>query len=78
YDEVIYRNSEYITAYYGKGYSLDCLQRYEEAIKCYDQVIRINPDYVDAYYGKGKALEKLGMNSEATKYLTIAKKLKTI
>ena len=40
--------------------------------------IRINPDYVDAYYGKGKALEKLGMNSEATKYLTIAKKLKTI
>ena len=36
-----------------------------------------DPDFADAYYGKGKALEKLGMNSEAIKYLTIARKLET-
>ncbi len=48
-----------------KGFSLNSLGRYEEAIRCYDRALAIDPRYANAWINKGAALWKLGCYDEA-------------
>lgn len=48
-----------------RGYILNELQRYEEALECFDKTLELNPDYASAWHNKGYTLHKLGRLSEA-------------
>jgi tetratricopeptide (TPR) repeat protein len=52
-------------AYCNKGISLDNLEKYEEAIKCFNKAIQIDSNYKEAYKNKGNTLDKLGKYDEA-------------
>ncbi len=52
-------------AWNNKGYALNALGRYEEALRAYDEAIRLNPEYKEAYYNKGATLEQIGRYEEA-------------
>lgn len=53
--------------WYEKGYSLDNMGRYKEALIAYDKAIEIRSDYIYAWINKGVDLNKLGRNNEAIK-----------
>ena len=44
---------------FNKGFSLDTLGRYEEAIRCYDQILKLNSRDSNAWNNKGKSLFSL-------------------
>jgi serine/threonine protein kinase len=48
-----------------KGYSLNSLGRYEEAITCFDKALEINPKFAFAWISKGYSLNSLGRYEEA-------------
>ncbi|MCX6844492.1 MAG: serine/threonine-protein kinase [candidate division WOR-3 bacterium] len=48
-----------------KGYSLDCLGRCEEAIRCYDKALELDPQNNAIWYMKGRVLGSLGRHEEA-------------
>ena len=51
--------------WFNKGYALDELGRYDEAIQNYDRVLELDDKYVYAWNGKGSALYNLGKYKEA-------------
>ncbi|CAB1059574.1 hypothetical protein D1BOALGB6SA_4336, partial [Olavius sp. associated proteobacterium Delta 1] len=51
--------------WYEKGYSLDELGHYEEAILAYDEAIELKPNYLYAWLNKGVDLYNLGRHKEA-------------
>lgn len=46
-------------AWYAKGYALDDLGRFEEAIASYDQALKFKPDYHQAWNNRRIAIIKL-------------------
>ncbi len=50
-----------------KGFSLDSLGRFEEAIDCYDKALEIDPKCAIAWNNKGRTLESLGHFDESIK-----------
>jgi tetratricopeptide (TPR) repeat protein len=52
---------------YNKGYVLDKLGKYIEAIQAYDKVIQLDPNHADAWYNKGLSLKTLGKGEDANK-----------
>ena len=59
----------------GKGYALDKLARYDDAISCLDKALKNYPDIAyavlikeDALYGKAVSLVKAGNYQEAVIY----------
>jgi tetratricopeptide (TPR) repeat protein len=56
---------ESIDAWIMRGYSLDELGRYEEAISSYDRAILIKPDDHDIWNNRGISLDNLGRYEEA-------------
>ncbi|MFF1289288.1 tetratricopeptide repeat protein [Bacillus thuringiensis] len=55
-------------AYKNKGISLDCLERYEEAIEYFDKALKLNPDDNGILLNKGIALDQMGNHEEAIEY----------
>ncbi|NEQ99737.1 MAG: CHAT domain-containing protein [Cyanothece sp. SIO2G6] len=51
--------------WYVKGYALNGLTRYEEAIESYDQALHYEPNYASAWTGRGSVLHNLGHYEEA-------------
>jgi tetratricopeptide (TPR) repeat protein len=51
--------SDYNSPLRGKGYALNNLGKYEEAIQYFDKALQIDPNDTDALRGKGYALDKL-------------------
>jgi tetratricopeptide (TPR) repeat protein len=64
-------------AYNNKGFALNGLKQYEEAIKCYDEAIRLDTKYAAAYTNKGAALSELKQYEEAIKCYDEAIRLDT-
>ncbi|MGX8190081.1 S16 family serine protease [Rickettsia conorii] len=58
---------KHATAYCYKGYALNILEKYDEAIAAYDKAIELKPDYADAYAGKGCQYNFLEQYDEAIK-----------
>ena len=56
---------EYTFARANKGYSLNELGRYVEAIACFDQILELSANNIRAMTAKGIALRELGKNEEA-------------
>jgi CHAT domain-containing protein/ribosomal protein S16 len=52
-------------AWYGRGFALNNLGRYDEAIASYDRAIEIQPDLHQAWYNRGFALNNLERDDEA-------------
>jgi len=51
--------------WFQRGYCLDELGRYEEALVSSEEALRIKPDYASAWHNKGNALNELGRYEEA-------------
>ncbi len=51
------------------GYSLDDLERYEEALESYDKALKINPNNPDTCYNKVCSKAKRGNKENAIKFL---------
>ena len=51
-----------------KGYALDSIGRYREAIDCFDKVLEIQPSEANIILNKGLALSHLGKHDEAIAY----------
>ena len=51
--EHIIAKVKFIVYYKNIGISLNCLQKFNEAIECYNKAIELYPDYVGAYFNKG-------------------------
>ena len=58
----------YSFAISNKGYSLNELGRYKEAITCFDVILESSPKNIRAMTAKGIALRELGKNQEALRY----------
>ena len=56
-----------ITALYDEGNLLLCMERYEEALKCYDRILEVSPSSRTALGYKGLVLFKLKRHAEASK-----------
>jgi tetratricopeptide (TPR) repeat protein len=54
-----------VDIFFNKGFALDNLGKYGEAITWYDKALAINPTYVDALNNKALDLAILGKNEEA-------------
>jgi tetratricopeptide (TPR) repeat protein len=52
--------SNSVAVWFNKGFALESMGRYEEAIKAYDEVIRRDPEYAPAWNNKGVSLNKQG------------------
>jgi tetratricopeptide (TPR) repeat protein len=52
---------------FNKGYALNSLGKYDEAIKAYDEAIRLDPDYAMAWNNKGIAFYSQGRYNSAIK-----------
>ncbi|CUR52311.1 TPR repeat-containing protein [Nitrosotalea devaniterrae] len=59
-------SSEAINALYDEGKLLLCMERYEEALRCYDRILEISPSSKRASGYKGLALFKLKRHAEAS------------
>jgi tetratricopeptide (TPR) repeat protein len=53
------RRALYIQAFYGRGNSLQELEKHDEAVSSYDQVIKLDPSHWRAYDNRGNSLVKL-------------------
>ena len=69
-------NSNFKDLYLKKGFALDNLGKYKEAIDNYNIAIKLDPNYYSAYLNKGSALLMLGRNSEAIENFDKAIELK--
>lgn len=49
-----------VSAWIGKGNSLYCLGRYDEALTSYNTSLKMDPTRAEAWYGKGNAMYMLG------------------
>ncbi|WP_281175219.1 tetratricopeptide repeat protein [Methanogenium cariaci] len=49
-----------MSAWHHKGYLLEKLGRYDEALEAYNQEIALDSDSSPAWFGKGNVLDKLG------------------
>jgi tetratricopeptide (TPR) repeat protein len=58
-------NTEFKEAWYNKGFALDKIGRYEEALECYDKTLELCPDDGEAWFNKCELLDKLGKYREA-------------
>jgi len=56
---------EQFSPLYYEGNELYCLERFDEAIKCYDKIIKTNPNSRVAWGYKAHALYKLKKYDEA-------------
>ena len=65
YNEALQLEPENVDAWFGKGFSLENLNRYEESLAAYDKARAINPDYALAWQGRGVSLHKLNRDAEA-------------
>lgn len=54
-------------AWSNKGFSLDSLDRFDEAIKCHDKALEINPQYAGAWFNKAWAEDKLDQKRDAAR-----------
>ena len=64
--KIIESDPQYFSSLYdNRGYILNVLQRYEEALECFDKILELNQDYASAWHNKGYTLHKLGRLSEA-------------
>jgi tetratricopeptide (TPR) repeat protein len=63
----LHTNPEFDHAWCLKGYALNYLERYEEALNYFDEAININPEDSDYYMGKGISLYGLEKYDEAIK-----------
>ncbi|MCX6152768.1 MAG: tetratricopeptide repeat protein [Candidatus Kapabacteria bacterium] len=68
YDKAIKYSSNWIMPLNNKGFDLNELGKYEEAIKCFEKVIELDSNDLDPWTGIGNALEGLGKNEEAVEY----------
>ncbi|MEH2294426.1 TPR end-of-group domain-containing protein [Nostoc sp.] len=50
--EILKFKPDYHQAWYNRGYALDKLGRFEEAIASYDQALNFKPDLHQAWYNK--------------------------
>lgn len=57
YDESIAIDPKNAPVQYKKGFSLQKLERYQEAIKSYDKTLEINPDFEPALKARKDILE---------------------
>lgn len=62
--------------YYNKGFSLNLVERYEEALMAYDRAIQLDPTYAYAYNNKGLTLNNMNKHESAIRYFDYAIKLK--
>jgi len=58
----------FVNAWFIKGLSLSCLEKYTEAIKCFDKAIASDSNFTDAWHYKGIAIGYLGEDKEAIKF----------
>jgi tetratricopeptide (TPR) repeat protein len=65
YDLATTFKSDFVEAWYSKGFVLDELGMFEEAITCYDKTIEIKPDHASAWNSKGVTFVKLKRWEEA-------------
>jgi len=66
-----------ITALIGKGFVLNAMGEYDEAIKHYDLALEIEPDNLDLLKKKSFTLAQLGLLDEAREYYVLAKQMKS-
>ena len=59
------KDPQFEEAWYNKGFVLDVLGKYAEAIAAYDNATDIDPDYLEAWNNKGVVLCELGRYGEA-------------
>ena len=59
-------SAEEINALYDEGKLLLCMEKYEEAIRCYDRILEMSPTSKRAEGYKGMALFKLKRHAEAS------------
>lgn len=57
YTNVIFRDREYLDAYFNTGYILIQQDSFEKAWRQYDMLTKISPDNAEAYYNRGFASE---------------------
>lgn len=60
-------SAETINALYDEGKLLLCMERYEEALRCYDKILEMSPTSKRAEGYKGLALFKLKRHVEASR-----------
>ncbi len=52
---------------FSKGISLNNLNRFEEAPRCYDQALEIDPRHAEAWFNKACAEDNLGHSKDAAR-----------
>jgi tetratricopeptide (TPR) repeat protein len=63
-DEIESKSAE---VWFNKGFALNSLVKYDEAINAYDKAINLNPYYAAAWNNKGIALDNQGKHDESIK-----------
>ncbi|MCX6677431.1 MAG: tetratricopeptide repeat protein [Methanothrix sp.] len=63
-DEIENKSAE---VWFNKGFALNSLGKYDEAIQAYEEAIRLGPNYAKAWNNKGIALDNQGKHGEAIK-----------
>ena len=59
-----------------KGFSLNLVERYDEALVAYDRAIQLDPSYAYAHNNKGLTLNNMNKHESAIRCFDIALKLK--
>lgn len=65
FEQAIYLDHSFATAFNGKGEAFYCLNRYHEALAAFEQAISLNPSDAVAYNNKGSSLIRLNRYQEA-------------
>ncbi|MYH03603.1 MAG: tetratricopeptide repeat protein, partial [Cenarchaeum sp. SB0675_bin_21] len=68
-------DSNNIQARIFKGDSMNNLERYDEAIKCFDEALSMDSNNAEAYYLKGISMDRLGRYAEAIECCDAALKI---
>jgi tetratricopeptide (TPR) repeat protein len=63
---------------YGQRVALECLKKFEEAVKTLTYAIELQPKYVEIYHTMSEAFKALNKIDEATIYKNKAIELETI
>ena len=62
-------------AWSNKGYALNSLGRYTEAVECFDKALELDPSYADAWHYKGVSLGNMEKYEEAVECFDKAMKI---